>query len=173
MKKILLVLLILCTALAFITADIGSQWDLYLQVPYYIGIHADNEDVGAALDYTFVVPEVNWHYYFGTDTLHAGVGFDMYTLVLESLIMPSISVESFMGPLILTARVSGGGFFFFGLVTDSVAGSVFFPEASIAYRLGKKQRFSLGTSMKFIIAPEAVGMDTFAYVGTVFGRWTL
>lgn len=174
MKKILFVVLILCTGLAFITAEVGSQWDLYLHIPYYIGIHDDNnEDVGAALEYAFLVPEVNWHYYFGTEQLHLGAGLDLFTLIFESVIMPSVAVESFMGPFVFTARVSGGAFFFFGVASDAVTGNIYFPEASVAYRFGRKKRFSLGTSMKFMFAPEASGFDTFAYAGTVFGRWTL
>ncbi len=178
MKKLILISVILCIGASFAVAqsnsdNIGSQWDIYLHVPYYIGIHTDNDDLGSSLDYAFLVPEVNWHYYFGSDILHLGIGADLFTLILESMAMPSVAVESFMGPLVLNARVSGGAFLFFGLVNDFTTESLFFPEASVAYRFGEKKTFGVGTSIKLMIAPDVADIDNFAYIGTIYARWTL
>ena len=97
----------------------------------------------------------------------------MWTLVIESAIYPIISLESNLGDFVINANVGGGVFLFFGLYNQFEAAGVFLPELSVAYRLGKKKRFSLGTGVMFVFAPEAVQMDEFAFVGTAFARWTL
>ncbi|MBN2626452.1 MAG: hypothetical protein JXA95_07285 [Spirochaetales bacterium] len=177
MKKLILIILVLGLTAGFAFAQDdgsrGSQWDIYLHVPYIMGIQSDDESFSGALDYAFLVPEVNWHYFLGTDELHLGFGLDLYTVILESIVMPSVAVESDLGPLVLTGRFVGGFYGFFGLINSYDFGKIFFPEVSAAIRLGQKQRFALGTSMKFLIAPEIAGLDNFAFVGTVFGRWTL
>ncbi len=177
MKQMILIILVLGLTAGFAFAqereNPGSQWDIYLHIPYMVGIHTDDADASAALDYTFLVPEVNWHYYFGTEKLHLGVGLDLFTLIVESLVMPSVAVETFQGPFVLTGRVAGGAFLLFGLVNYSDFGSLFLPEVSATFRFGEKKQFGLGTAVKFMIAPDVAGMDNFAFIGTVFGRWTL
>jgi hypothetical protein len=42
----------------------------------------------------------------------------------------------------------------------------------VAYRLGKKKIFRLGTAATFIVAPITSDIGGFTFVGSVFTRWT-
>ena len=153
-------------------ASAQSQWDISLSVPYYVGLKTSEGDVGEFSQYMFLLPDVKWNYFFGPEWLHVGAGLRLWTLVIESAIYPIISLESNLGNFVINANIGGGVFLFFGLYNDVVAESVFLPEISVAYRLGKKKRFSLGTGGMFVFAPGALEMNEFAFIGTAFARWT-
>ena len=153
-------------------ASAQSQWDIGLNIPYYAGIQTDSGDLGTFSEYLVLLPDVRWNYYFGSEAIHFGAGLRLWTLVLESALYPIISVESYLGDFVLNANFGGGAFLFFGLYNHVDFGAVFLPEVSVAYRLGKKKRFSLGTGVLFLIAPEVGDLDEFAFIGTGFARWT-
>ena len=163
-------LTLLLIAAAGVSAE--SQFDITLNVPYYTGLKSSTGDVGDFSQYMFLVPDVKWNYYFGPEWLHFGVGLRLWTIIIESGLYPILSLESNLGNFVINANVGGGTFLFFGLLNDVVAEAVFLPELSVAYRLGKKKAFRIGTGVMLIVAPMAVSMNDFVFVGTAFARWT-
>ncbi len=154
-------------------ASADSQWDISLNVPYYLGIESSDGTL-SQFNHSFIpIPDVKWHYYFGGEKLHFGVGFRFLTLILESAVYPMISLESNLGNFVINAGFGGGLFLFFGLENAFEAGTVFLPELSVAYKLGKRKIFSLGTAGTFLLAPSSASLNEFALIGTVFVRWTL
>ncbi len=137
-----------------------------------MGLKSSTGDVGDFSQYMFLIPDVKWNYYFGPEWLHFGVGLHLWTLIIESGLYPILSLESNLGNFVLNANVGGGAFLFFGLLNDAAAEAVFLPELSVAYRLGKKKAFRIGTGVMLIMAPNALSMNDFAFVGTAFARWT-
>ena len=167
-------LIVLITIFLAISAQVNadSQWDITLSVPYYAGLKSSSGDMGTFSQYLFLIPDVKWNYYFGPEWLHFGMALRLWTLLVESSIYPIISLESNLGNFVINANVGGGLLAFFGLANDFVADAIFIPELSVAYRLGKKKQFSLGTGVLFIIAPNVVELEGTAFVGTAFARWT-
>ncbi len=169
--RMVFLLILILTAAGNLSAE--SQWDITLNVPYYTGLKSSTGSVGDFSQYLFLVPDVKWNYFFGPEWLQFGVGVRLWTLVLESAIYPIVSLESNLGNFVINANIGGGLVAFFGLANDFIADAVFFPEVSVAYRLGKKKQFSIGTGALIIIAPNASGLENdAAFVGTAFVRWT-
>ncbi|MDF1568665.1 MAG: hypothetical protein P1P77_11665 [Spirochaetaceae bacterium] len=158
--------------IAALGASAQSQWDINLTIPYYAGVQSNSGNLGTFTDYLFLMPNVKWSYYFGTETLHFGPGLQLWTLIFESALYPTLSLESNLGDFVLNASFGGGAFLFFGLVNDGAFESVFLPELSVAYRLGKRKIFSVGTGVMFLIAPGTADLDEFAFIGSAFARWT-
>jgi len=96
----------------------------------------------------------------------------MYSVVVESMIYPVISLESILGDFVIDARFGGGLIFLFGLETQFIADAIFLPELSVAYRLGKKKIFQLGTGATFVVAPITSDIGGFTFIGTAFARWS-
>ena len=125
MKRLILVVCLILAATGFAAAQ--SQWDLSVSVPYYVGDVSG--DIGEFADFAFLLPNVKWHYYFGPEWLHVGVGFKLWTLIVESAVYPIVSVESVLAErVVLNAGIGGGAIFAFGLLTDFFFENVFFPE---------------------------------------------
>lgn len=150
----------------------GSQWDITLSVPYYAGVKSSDGNVGEFSNYLFLVPDVQWHYYWGSDKFHFGPGVRLFTLVIESAIYPIFSLESVLGGFVINAQFGGGVFLLFGLHNQAAAEVLFLPEISVAYRFGKKKRFSVGTAAMFVVASDEIINNGFAFIGTGFVRWT-
>ncbi len=172
-KRLSLVAILILFLVIAGQANADSQWDITLSVPYYAGLRSSTGDVGEFAEFLFLVPDVQWHYYWGSEKIHFGPGIRLWTLVLQSAIYPVFSVESNLGNFVLNASVGGGLFGFFGLYNQFAAEWLFLPDFSVAYRLGKRKIFSLGTGAMIIIAPDAVQFESLGFVGTVFARWTL
>jgi hypothetical protein len=174
MKEKLLLLIIVFSLIVALPLAADWQTDIGINIPYYIGvgnIGEEDESGGEAINYAFLVPDVRVQYYFGTETLRVGPGFRGFTAIIETLAYPIVSVESVLGRFVFNAHVGGGAFLLFGLFNDFAFGSLILPEISAAYRLG--ERFSIGTGALFITNPgSSFDMDAFAYVGTVFARFT-
>ena len=162
-------LLILTAGWAF--AD--SQWDIALNVPYYMGVSTDNGDFGSLTDGFYPVPSVEWHHYFGSETLHFGPGLKLWTLIVETAVYPVVTMESVLGDFVLNASIGGGAFLMLGVYSGVPFESLFLPEISVSYRMGKKKRFSLGAGTVFFIAPGVADLDEFGFAGTALARFTL
>ena len=147
------------------------QGDITLNIPYYIGIHADGEDAGTALDYAFLVPEFKLTQYFGTGHIRAGIGVRMFTVILETLVFPVISIDATINNFVFNANVGGGAFLFFGLLNSVETEGIFIPEFTIAYKI--TDWFQAGTGINLFMYPGATGdVSSFGYIPTVFGRFT-
>lgn len=167
MKKLIIFISFLTIFSFSIFAE--SQWDISLSFPYYAGIETDDGGVGEFSDYLFVMPDVKWNYYFGSEQLHFGVGMRLWTLLIESAMYPIVSVESNIGNWVFNANVGGGVFLLFGIVNSLETSSLVIPDISVAYKFGKKKIFSVGTGAMFLLSPE---FDGLAFVGTGFVRAT-
>lgn len=162
-----LVLVLMGTALP-LAAD--SQVDIGLHIPYHIGIKTEDGDADAALDYAFLVPDLKYNYFFNETGIKLGVGARLFTIILESMVYPIVTLETDVGPFTLSGHVGGGVFLFFGLINDIGTGNYYIPEISVAYRFSES--FSVGTGAGFFFAPEAADFNNFAYIGDVFARFT-
>ena len=151
-----------------------SQVDIGLHIPYYTGIEVedgeDQGDTGQALDYLFLIPDLKYNYFFNEKGIKAGLGFRMFTIIVESIAYPIITLETDLGPFTLSSHIGGGAFLFFGLVNHFEAGNIYLPEITAAYRISES--FSLGTGAMFLFAPQEAGLSNFAYLGHVFVRFT-
>ena len=132
MKKFLF--LILFALLLFHPLFASSQLDITLNIPYYTGLTIDDNNIGEAIDYAFIIPEIKWCYNFGPKIIHFGIGLKAYTAIVQSVIYPIVNVESKLGPLILNIDIGGKTYFLFGLYNDFQTGDLFLGEASIAYK---------------------------------------
>lgn len=169
-KKTVIVGLIVILFGAALPAAADSQVDIGLHIPYYIGIEAEDEDAGTAFDYAFLVPDLKYNYFFNESGIKLGVGARMFTVILESMAYPIVTLETDIGPFTLSGHVGGGVFLFFGLINDIGTGHYYIPELSVAYRFSES--FSIGTGAGFFFAPEAADFNNYAYVGDVFARFT-
>lgn len=167
MKKIIIIITFLSIYTFSVAAD--SQWDISLNVPYYAGIETEVGGIGEFSNYLFLLPEVKWNYYWGSEQFHVGVGMRLFTLLIESAVYPIISLESNVGNFVFNANVGGGIFLLFGVVNSIETSSLIIPDISVAYRFGKKKIFSVGTGATFLISPE---FDGLAFMGTGFVRAT-
>lgn len=147
------------------------QIDIGVNVPYYVGIKVDDDGAGDTLDYLFLVPDIKLNWFYDTGLLRLGGGARLWTFIIQSAVYPIVSVEADVGPVVLSANVGGGLFLFFGLYTDLHTAAVFLPELSVAYRFS--DRFSVGTGGLFLFAPEVADLSSFAYMGTIFARFTI
>lgn len=166
-KKIIMVFPLLTIFLSPVLAD--SQWDISLNVPFYVGLESDDSDVGEFSEYLFLLPDVKWNYYFGSEKLHLGVGCRVWTLLIESVMYPIVSLESNLGNFVLNANVGGGAFFMFGLLNCIVPGLLIIPDFSVAYRLGKKKEVSLGAGVTLFLSPPFCDVS---FMGSGFLRFT-
>ncbi|MDZ7794284.1 MAG: hypothetical protein U5P10_11525 [Spirochaetia bacterium] len=171
-KKTVIVGLVVILLGAALPAAADSQVDIGLHIPYYIGVEAadDEGDMGAALDYAFLVPDVKYNYFFNESGIKIGVGARLFTIILETMAYPIVTLETDVGPFTLSSHVGGGVFLFFGLYNDINTGQYYLPEVSVAYRFSES--FSVGTGAGFFFAPEAADFNNFAYIGDVFARFT-
>ena len=110
-KRINIRLLILLSLLIIVggQAHAESQFDIGMNVPYYAGLRTtDFGTVGQFNKYLFVIPDVKWHWYFGTESVRLGPGLRMWTLILQSTIYPQISFEAVLGDFVINAGIGGG-----------------------------------------------------------------
>lgn len=170
-KKFGILAIFVFAGLCSVPLSAGSQWDITLGIPYHMGVVFEGEATSAFSDYLIVLPEVKWGYYWGPEVFHVGVGFRLWTLLLESAVYPNISIESQLGNFVINANIGGWTFLVFGLYNDIGFSNFFLPDFSIAYRFGKKKIFSLGTGVMFFVAPDIVD-NGYAFIGTAFARWS-
>jgi|SRR6056297_2129054 len=169
-KKTVIIGLVVILLGAALPAAADSQVDIGLHIPYYIGIDTEDEDAGAALDYAFLVPDLKYNYFLNESGIRLGVGVRLFTVILESMVYPIVTVETDIGQFRLSGHVGGGAFLFFGLFNSIETGQIVLPEVSVAYRFSES--FSIGTGAGFFFAPEVGDFNNFAYVGDVFARFT-
>ena len=169
-KKTVIIGLVVILLGAALPAAADSQVDIGLHIPYYIGIETEDEDAGAALDYAFLVPDLKYNYFLNESGIRLGVGVRLFTVILESMVYPIVTVETDIGQFRLSGHVGGGAFLFFGLFNSIETGQIVLPEVSVAFRFSES--FSIGTGAGFFFAPEVGDFNNFAYVGDVFARFT-
>src|SRR6056297_361798 len=171
-KKTVVIGLIVILLGVVLPAAADSQVDIAIHIPYYVGVEAeDAEGMGAALEYIFPVPDFKYNYFFNESGIKLGVGARLFTVILESMAYPIVTLETDVGPFTLSGHVGGGVFLFFGLFNDIGTGHYYIPEVSVAYRFSES--FSIGTGAGFFFAPEAADISNFAYIGDLFARFNI
>jgi hypothetical protein len=173
MSKRLLITVLAVVLVVAAAAPVFSQGelqtDITLNYMYKFGVNVEGTDYSAFSEYVFLLPEVRMAYYFGNDMIKVGPGVRMITLILESMAYPLVSAEIDLDPFVFNANVGGYGFFFFGLVNQFQTGNIILPEVSAAYKLTDTMR--IGTGAILFMAPEVSTKD-YAYIGTIFLRWS-
>ncbi len=168
-RRLLMVLVVMCGSVAHLTAEV--QIDLGLNVPYYVGITTEDDDLDAALDWLFLLPDAKVAWFHAVKPVRLGGGLRLWTLVLQSVVYPTLAVEADAGPFVLNAGAGGGMFLFFGLYSGLQTAGVFVPDLSVGYRF--TESFSLGAGAAFLFAPEVADLSSFGYMGTLFARYTI
>lgn len=173
-RKGQLVFLFMCTLM--LVGIVGQataemQIDIGVNVPYYLGIKAEDDDVGDTLDWVFLLPDVKFNWLHDLGPVRVGGGIRLWTFIIQSVAYPILSVEADVGPVVLNANMGGGAFLFFGLWNSVEFSKVFLPEVSVAYRF--TEGFSVGTGALLLFAPEVTDLSSFGYMGTVFARFTI
>jgi len=153
-----------------IPAVADGQVDIGLNYPYRFGIKSDNGDFDDVAKYVFLLPDIKLTYFFNEQGIRFGAGARMWTLLLETMAYPVLTLETEINRFVLSGHVGGGAFLYFGIIQGFNTESIFLPEVTVAYKFG--ERFSVGTGAMFFFAPEVADFDTFAYIGTIFARFT-
>lgn len=174
-KTVLLLLLSMFILPAYASAQ-TSYMDIGVNVPFYWGLgstEVSNNDVGAALDYIFPVPDFTYGLMFGRGTVKFGVGARFFSLILESLIYPELLVRADFDPVVLRAGIGGGAFLFFGLYNDLSTSQVWVLEATAAYKLNDWFQLGLGGNLLYIASDSDFLTGGYAYAPFVFARFAL
>lgn len=167
-------IIVLTFFIAIITPAFSQmRLDIGIDIPRGIGAALDGateisqETVDFFSTYFIPFPEVAIYYQFDLDVLKLGVGARAYTFILETVIWPNAFAEVNLGPVAIQAQLGGGLFGLIGLYNSIQTGSVFFPDLSVWYKLGKKQSFRLGLGALGIYLPDITknGMAFAYYIG--------
>ncbi|MBN2532003.1 MAG: hypothetical protein JXB88_03880 [Spirochaetales bacterium] len=148
------------------------QFDVGLTVPAYIGITTDSgEGIGEMMKYLFIIPDLQLHYIFDLGIIKFGAGIRAYTLVVESILMPSLIGEVNLYPFVISASLFGGGYLFFGLLTQAGATELAVFDANIAYRFTDWFRLGAGGMVLTEFSSE-YDLGAYPYILYVFGKFS-
>lgn len=172
-KKWLVLLVVFTVLLLGSAARLAAEFkiDIGVNVPYYIGVRAEDDDIGDTLDWVFLVPDVKFNWLHDLGPVRLGGGARLWTFIIQSMVYPILTAEADVGPFTFNTNVGGGLFLFFGLYNSIDTAGVVIPELTVAYRFS--DRFSVGTGGLLVFAPEVADLSSFGYVGTVFARFTI
>lgn len=149
-RKIIPVLTVLLFLAGAGSAAADFRADLGVRVPVYLGISFDSASgtsstgVDVLQNFLFLLPTGSFSYEFGEDTIRAGVGVRMYTLILESMLWPAAWVEMDLDPLVLRLEAGGGAYAFFGLYNAVQTGALVIPDLSAQIKISDTFRVGVG-----------------------------
>jgi len=171
MKRISILVFILTMVSLNLFAQL--RLDLGIDIPRGAGAVSGNELLSDPevnqffTDYIFPFPEGGIYYQFGEQTLKAGVGMRMFTVVLASAFWPNVYVEADLWNFTAALQFGGGLFGLYALgQTRFESGKVFIPDLSLWYRFGNS--FRLGGGAIGIMTPESTAMGFLYYIGGKF-----
>lgn len=161
MKKALILALLVVLCIASVSAQ--ARLDIGIDIPLSLGAVMNGSSVldGGTIPYTLPFPSGGLYYTVGAGPVTLGFGARLYSLVLVSALWPNVIAEIDVGPLVLQGQVGGGAFLIFGLVSSTQTGSVFFPDLSAWFKLGKTLRLGGGALGMFI---KDLGTDVIPFV---------
>lgn len=172
-------IIVLALFVAIITPAFSQmRIDIGIDIPRGIGAALDGsaeisqETADVFKKYFIPFPEAAIYYQFDLDTVKLGIGARAYTFILETVIWPNAFAEVNLGPVAIQAQLGGGLFGLIGLYNSIQTGSVFFPDLSVWYKLGKKQSFRLGLGVLGIYLPE-IASDGMAFAYYFGGKVVL
>ncbi|PKL09379.1 MAG: hypothetical protein CVV51_04160 [Spirochaetae bacterium HGW-Spirochaetae-7] len=150
MKKAVVLALLVVLCVASVSAQ--ARLDIGIDIPLSLGAVLNGSSVldGGDIPYTLPFPSGGLYYTFGAGPVTLGLGARLYSLVLVSAMWPNVIAEVDVGPVVLEGQFGGGAFLIFGLVSSTQTGSVFFPDLSAWFKLGKTLRLGGGALGMFI-----------------------
>jgi hypothetical protein len=165
MKKFVVVVVLAALCLVAVPAQV--RMDIGVDIPLHISAVVEGSELvdGEDIPYTLPFPSAGLYYTFGAGPVDIGLGARMYSLILLSAIWPNVIAELELGPAILEAQLGGGAFMFFGLVSSVQTGSVFIPDLSAWFKLGKTLRIGAGAMGLFIDELADTAMPVVFYLG--------
>lgn len=148
------------------------QFDIGLNVPIFAGLVTEEETYEELLEYAVLVPDVKMHYFWGDETFRIGAGFRAYTLILMSLMYPTVTAEADVSNFRFTGSVGGGAFLAFGLVSDFATAQVWLPEVSAAYKVNDWLHVGAGATA-LAVFNDSIFTNTVPYAAYGFVRFSL
>lgn len=142
-KAILLIALIAIIAVPAAFADWRA--DVGITPPIIAGLGLGSDGASVAFNYPWPLPMASINYQMSFGNFTVGGGLKAYTIIIATALWPQIYAEYELDPVILGFSAGGG---FFGLLSPFgnafKAGSVFLPELSVVFKLGKTFRLGVG-----------------------------
>ncbi len=171
-KKVCTILIVLVVAAAFpAVADI--QVDIGVNVPFLFGVEFADEDAQQWSEYAFVLPDAKVSYFMEFGNLKLGAGLRAFTIILESLVYPTVTAEYDISDVRLSASIGGGAFALIGLYNDIFTGNIWMPEVSAIYRVNEWFGLGVGATGFFIPGEEELVENPFPYAAYALARFTL
>jgi hypothetical protein len=155
MKKIVLIAALL-SVLAIGTASAQSvQFRMDGNLSWAIGFFAVSGSTvsgtfGDVMKLAIIVPEFDAYAQLNMDIVRIGLGFRLFTIILESVIIPDVFCELNIDPLVIRLGVTGGALFIFGIVPiDPQFGPTFASDLYVGFKIS--ELFRLGAGCSFIV----------------------
>jgi hypothetical protein len=170
MKKstILLALALCILAAAPLAAD--AQVDIGVNLPTWIGISYNGENVMEQIPIRLPLPDLMFNYFFEVGDFKLGVGARVWTIILATGAYPIVSAEYETERLLVNANIVGGVFGYVTVapeVSGIETGRVFLPEVSALFRV--TDWFAAGVGVLGVLVPELT--DGFGYSVNLIGRF--
>jgi hypothetical protein len=169
MKKVLVITALLCVvAIGTAGAQAEFRLDTGLSVPIAWGAYGFGTTFSDTMKFVFVIPEEDAYFQLDFNVVKLGIGIRLFTVILESAILPDLFVEFNLDPIVIRASVSGFGIVLFGLFSYTSFGTTIAPDLSVAFKIGKI--FRIGAGCTFLT--DFSNMSAFAYFPYIQARLT-
>jgi hypothetical protein len=141
-KTIVILALLAILAVPAVFAD--WRVDVGITPPITAGL-GSNSDYNIAFGYPWPLPTASISYQMSFGNFNLGGGLKAYTIIIATAAWPQIYAEYEMDPIILGLSAGGGVFGLFSPWGNTFkSGSVFLPELSVLFKLGKTFRLGVG-----------------------------
>ncbi|MBN2352388.1 MAG: hypothetical protein JXD23_07455 [Spirochaetales bacterium] len=152
MKKILLIAALLSViAIGSASAQaVQFRMDANLSVPVYWGYFSTTfgGTYGEVMQFAFVIPEFDAYVQLNMGMFRMGLGFRLFTIILESAAVPDIYFELNIDPIVIRLGCSGGAFMLFGLVSAGPEfGPVIAPDLYVGFKFVEFFRAGIGCTV--------------------------
>ena len=152
MKKILLITALLSLlAVGTVSAQaVQFRMDANLSVPVYWGYFSTTfgGTYGEAMQYAFVIPEYDAYLQLNMGMFRMGIGLRLFTIILESAIVPDIFFELNIDPIVIRLGCSGGAIAIFGLFSAGPEfGPVLAPDLYVGFKFVELFRVGIGCTV--------------------------
>ncbi len=172
MKTKVILVAVVFALLAGTPAFAQSQIDIGINVPGWIGVSIDGQNVTEQIPFRVPLPDLMYNYYWNLGGVKLGVGARLWTLIIISGGYPIVSAEIETDRLLVNGHIGGLVFGYFSPFENGSGirtGDVLFPEVSALFRF--TDNFAAGVSVLGVLVPELT--DGFGYVINVLGRFRI
>ncbi len=152
--------------------DVGADIPINMGVAVSgIGGTTQTQSIDVLTNYLFLLPEASVMYQVPVGPMNFGIGVRGLSFIVESLIWPNLFAEANLGPVAIDFNVGGGAFLFFGLYNHLGTGSVWIPDLSAYFKIGKV--FRLGAGVALLLGPDvSAGTSVVPYVFYFGGKFS-